>query len=231
MATPPSLPRHTLVWLSAQGWQGARAGAPPRHADALARWHAQDWPAVVRRSDADAAGDEICLGVPLPPDPATGDKLRIALRVRRGDVCRSAPPLSLATLLPTLAAHAASTGAWPGQPALPAQDEVADAMRVYGSAAMQRLTGLPYLRAASDIDLLFHPASAAHLEAGLAWLAAAAQRFPIDGEIVFPGARAVAWKEWLLAAGAKTRVLVKELDVVRLAAPDELLATLERHHA
>ena len=42
------------------------------------------------------------------------------------------------------------------------------------------------------------------LDAALALLGKHAQRLPLDGEIVFPGGRAVAWKEWAAArAGAR----------------------------
>jgi phosphoribosyl-dephospho-CoA transferase len=102
-------------------------------------------------------------------------------------------------------------------------------LRVYGSLALQVLTGQAYLTASSDIDLLVRPRDAAGLDAALALLGKHAQRLPLDGEIVFPGGRAVAWKEWAAAcAGAPgSRVLVKEMTRVSLVTTDTLLAALE----
>ncbi|MET0321200.1 MAG: malonate decarboxylase holo-[acyl-carrier-protein] synthase, partial [Duganella sp.] len=173
--------------------------------------------------------------LPLPPDPATGHKPRIGLRVRRADVARVAPPMALGA---ALAAAVPATA--PERAALAAllADAGASAacLRVYGSLAMQALTGLHYLRPASDIDLLFHPASRRQLDDVVALLARHAQTLPLDGEIVFPGGRAVAWKEWRLAcgdtvgatSGATTgaRVMVKSLHRVYLAHPRQLLEEL-----
>lgn len=103
------------------------------------------------------------------------------------------------------------------------------ALHVYGSAALQVLTGQGYLRDTSDIDLLVQPRDRAQLDVALALLCSHANALPLDGEIVFPGGRAVAWKEWAAACrgAAGTRVLVKEMEGVSLVRPDVLLATLE----
>ena len=65
--------RHDLIWLSASGWQAACEAAQPEHRAALEQWQRNDWPAVVRRRDANTFDNEICAGVPLPPDPDSGD--------------------------------------------------------------------------------------------------------------------------------------------------------------
>ena len=54
-AVMSSLERHALVWLTDAGWSAAIAAARPEHQAALAQWHRQDWPVVVRRLDVDAA--------------------------------------------------------------------------------------------------------------------------------------------------------------------------------
>jgi phosphoribosyl-dephospho-CoA transferase len=92
---------------------------------------------------------------------------------------------------------------------------------------MQAITGQSYLTPASDIDLLFVPADAASLRAGLALLEQYAALLPLDGEIVFPSGEAVAWKEWISAGRHDARVLVKDAGAVRLAPMAQLLATLE----
>lgn len=195
--------RHTLVWLTATGWAAARAAAPPAHHAALAMWQQHDWPVVVRRTEVDTAPDQLDLGLPLPPDAATGTRLRIALRVSRDQIARSAPPLALA-------AASDAAGPWRVQLDQLRRDAGESDLRVYGSLAMQALTGLPYVRPTSDIDLLFYPASQRQLDTVLALLVRHAETLPLDGEFVFPGGRAVAWKEWRQARANTAKVLVKQ---------------------
>ncbi len=197
--------RHDLVWLTPAGWDAAPA---------LSQWRDRDWPAVVRRHAAGADPGAVCLGVPLP------DRQRVALVAAHENVTRTAPPLPLADAI----------GAAPPQwlAGLVGLQRAAAGLdlRVYGSLAMAGITGLPYLRAASDIDLLLRPADRHALQAGLALLEEHARVLPLDGEIVFPNGDAVAWKEWLIARRDHARVLVKSLYAVRLADPAALLATL-----
>ena len=218
--------RHDLVWLGETGWDRVLAGAAPASSAALAAWRAAGWPAVVRRAEADMAAGEVALGIPLPPRAGDGRKVRIAGRVGIDAIRRHAGPLALAQVHATeLPSH------W--RPALAELDRQARAcgivLRVYGSTALQALTGQRYLSAASDIDLLLHPRSQGELALGLALLQRFAAQLPLDGEIVFPGGRAVAWKEWSAALGgaAGTRVLVKEMTRVCLAPIEALLAALE----
>lgn len=210
--------RHSLVWLTAPGWLAARAAAPA-HAPALERWQRANWPLVARRRDPGAGAGDACLGLALPPDPASGAKVRIALRLPAAGVARSAPPLSLKAALATLPEP------WRGQLSLFKEASLGLDFRVYGSAALQALTGLDYLRPTSDIDLLLYPLTEQQLRSGLALLL----RFdtlPLDGEVVFPNGEAVAWKEWAAAGPGHARVLVKGDEAVRLAPVGALLATL-----
>jgi phosphoribosyl-dephospho-CoA transferase len=216
--------RHELLWLSEQGWREAWWTVPDEAAAALLRWHAAGWPVVVRRADADLAPGQVSIGIPLPPRAEDGRKLRVAGRIKLDTVVRHAPPLLL-TQLTGMPPH------WQAPLAALSQQAQAQGLtaRVYGSAALQAITGQAYLRAGSDIDLLLQPASIAQLDAALALLRTHAGCLPLDGEIVFPGGRAVAWKELSAARdGAPTsRVLVKELRRVALVRLDELLASLE----
>lgn len=213
-----SVERHSLAWLTDAGWSAVIAAARPEHQAALAQWQRQDWPAVARRVDADATPDEVCLGLPLPPD-AGGIKVRIPLRACSAHVARSSDAIPLQSTL-------AVAGAWSER--LPALCDAVPGLRVFGSLAMQALTGLQYVSPTSDIDLLFRPASRQHLTEGVALLAQHAAYLPLDGEIVFPGGAAVSWKEWLMVTTHPAKVMVKELHAVRLAAPASLLATLEQ---
>lgn len=221
-----------LVWLTDAGWRATAAAAQPEHRAALARWADNSWPLVVRRLDDTAGDDEVCLGLPLPPDAATGAKMRVALRVPAERVARTTPALELKLAL-NAAAHRPPASAAIRYDSLAALCDEAEGLglRVFGSLAMQTLTGLPYLSASSDIDLLFHPASRRQLDDGVALLARHAEHLPLDGEIVFPGGAAVSWKEWLMAAAHPAKVLVKELRSVRLADAASLLATLPTREA
>jgi phosphoribosyl-dephospho-CoA transferase len=218
----PALHRHKLAWLSPQGWRHALSAAP-EHAEALHSWRREDWPLVARRHDADAAAGELSLGLPLPPCPVKG-KVRIALRLPASTVLRSSDALALASVLPALPPR------WQaGAAALAAQAAAQRiTLRVYGSVAWQALTGLHYLGPRSDIDLLFYPDSVAALQAGAALFRRHADHLPLDGEIVFPSGRAVAFKEWLLAleGGAGMRVMVKNHTGVSLQPMDALAGEL-----
>lgn len=221
--------RHSLVWLAPAGWRAAAAAAAPAHAPAIGLWRERDWPLVARRNEADPLSAEICLGLAPPPSPDpdgngnAGARLRIAVRALHAHVTRSAPPLTVAQAL------AAAPERW-RQPLAGLAGDGAGLgldLRVYGSLALQALTGLDYLRPGSDIDLLLAPATPAQLQAGLALLASYAATLPLDGEVVFPNGEAVAWKEWSAARGGQARVLAKSVHGVRLAGVDALLATLE----
>jgi phosphoribosyl-dephospho-CoA transferase len=213
------LERHTLVWLTENGWRTAIAAAQPVHQAPMTQWASHDWPLVVRRADPDAASDEISLGLPLPPDAVTGAKVRIPLRACVTDIGKTTHAVLLRSAI-------ASSGAWRDRLAALCDEDEALELRVFGSLAMQALTGLRYVSATSDVDVLFHPASRQQLVDGVALLARHAEQLPLDGEIVFPGGAAVSWKEWRMAATHPAKVLVKELRSVRLADTASLLATL-----
>ncbi|RZA33194.1 MAG: malonate decarboxylase holo-[acyl-carrier-protein] synthase [Lysobacteraceae bacterium] len=215
--------RHDLVWLSSRGWERVRAGAPLEALDALDLWRDGGWPAVVRRAEAELPPGEVAIGFALPPRRAA--KLRVGCRVELSDVTRRT------RALPLVGALDAVPEAWhAGLVAL--EREAADAgigLAVYGSVALEALTGQRYITPASDIDLLLRPLGRAQLMAGLDLLARHAATLPLDGEVVFADGRAVAWKELRAAfdSAPGTRVLAKGLERIALVAPEELMATLE----
>ncbi|HHA2422441.1 malonate decarboxylase holo-[acyl-carrier-protein] synthase [Stenotrophomonas maltophilia] len=207
---PERLPRHTLVWLSAHaGWQADIAA----HESRLADWFAQGRPAIVARRAADDADPRLRLGVPLPP--AEG-KLRLALRMPAHDVLRTAAP-------PTLQAVLEGDLVQDWQRPLQALQDIA-AARVFGAFAWQHLTGLHYVHARSDIDLLWRIDTAAQADALVArlqaWETEHGRR--VDGELCVVDGGAVNWREY---AGRSREVLVKRLDGAALELRDALFAS------
>lgn len=216
--------RHSLVWLSARGWQQAHADLPSSAHAALDAWQQADWPLITRRADPDTAADRVCLGLAPPPDPRHGGKTRIALQAHQNDLTKVIPPLPLAAVIDCAPQR------WQGAlRVLEAQARSQQVtLRVYGSLALQTLTRQAYVSETSDIDLLLPADSAGSLQRGLALIERHAEHLPLDGEIVFPSGQAVAWKEWRNALrGARgERVLVKGRRSVALEAPAVLLASL-----
>jgi phosphoribosyl-dephospho-CoA transferase len=215
--------RHDLVWLTSRGWQRVRATVPANTLDRLDQWRDAGWPAVVRRDEVDPAPGEAAIGFALPPGAA--GKVRIGCRVELADIGRRT------RALPLVGALDAAPAPW--REALAALErqaaEAGFGLSVYGSLALQALTGQSYLTPTSDIDLLLRPLNRAQLMTGLDLLARHAALLPLDGEVVFPDGRAVAWKELRATfdSAPGTRVLAKSLERVGLVKPDELLAMLE----
>ena len=89
---------------------------------------------------------------------------------------------------------------------------------VFGSHGWQCITGLPYLRPGSDIDLWVPVDGAEQGDRLASLLQAMPQEGPrVDAELVFPGGWAVAWREWAAwRAGRVRSVLVKGLHGVAL---------------
>ena len=215
--------RHDLVWLSETAWQSLLLSA--LQYPLLRRWQQEEWPAVVTRRSVDAADDEVCIGFPLPP--LDGNKPRFAARVKAHDIAMHQSSMSLHSVLMV------APPAWQSlmqdlhQEALLAGIK----LRVYGSLAMQFLTGQEYLTPASDIDILFRPYQQAQLRAGVALLKQYQQQLPLDGEIIFPDEAAVAWREWAQFSNETTdylqqKVMVKDMHGVSLRTRQDLLQHL-----
>ncbi|MFC5460965.1 malonate decarboxylase holo-[acyl-carrier-protein] synthase [Massilia niabensis] len=228
MLARPELARHNLVWLSQAGWERAAALAAPGARDAgdaraaIMRWGRARWPAVATRVPPGLAPGDVPLGLALPPSASDGAKPRIAFIAHMADIADTCPALPLAQALPAV------PEAWRG-PLTALLDEAGNArldVRVYGSVALQALTGQGYLTAASDIDLLLAPRTLEAYRCALGLLARHALLLPLDGEIVFPQGWTVAWKELLHLPGATARVLAKSLRGAELVTVGSLLAAL-----
>jgi len=200
-----SLHRHQIAWLSAAGWNRLRAGDWDAQArDCLAHWAAHGLPLVITRQRED--DDAIAMGLCAPR--AWGYR-RLALRVDWREVLYfdEFPPLS--AVVPQLPADARL----PARQLVAALQACGAGARVYGSHGWQHLTGLSHVREGSDLDVWVSVGSTAQADAVAAVLAdfnAPSRR--LDGELVFDGEAAVAWREWQAwRSGRAPSLLVKRL--------------------
>ena len=218
--------RHTRVWPTGAG-RAAMVSAvhDVTSCAALELWSARGWPLVVRRAEDDetASDDRIAVGLPLPPSLG---KRRLKFRLPRDGVAAHLPSLTLDEVVTQLRPTFSSALT----PLARAAARERILLRVFGSAAWEAQTGLGYLRADSDLDLLAEPTTRAELRSLLALLDRVQARVAIrlDGEIVFPGGDAVAWREWAYGSSA-SRVLVKNMSQVALVARSDLVSKLDRY--
>lgn len=202
------LRRHTLVTLTEAGWAGLFArdasleGEPLVHA-----WAAHRWPLVVRRASPGEGADRIPLGMPLPP---SAGKRRIAVVVDAEALAATSDPPPFAVTID------AAPPVW--RPVLHALHALGGRCGapggVFGSLAWQTLTGLPYLSATSDLDVLFSLPSAERVATLLDGLSAVDADAPmrIDGELLRGDGAGVNWRE--LHAGLPEVAVKTAADVV-----------------
>lgn len=203
------LRRHQLAWPTEAGWQ--RLLARPWDAEAraaLQHWAGQALPLVIGRGQP--APGELALGLPAP---ARFGRRRLALGLPPGE-------LRFLDDFPALDALIRSLPRWHRAPfrrlAL-ALHGLGLQARVYGSHGWQLITGLDHLRPGSDLDLWLAVADSAEADraaAALAGLEAVPGLPRLDGELVFPDGRAVAWREWRQQRARQPSgpVLVKRID-------------------
>jgi phosphoribosyl-dephospho-CoA transferase len=221
-ANGPALRRHDFVRLDAGPDDGF--GLDPADEDGRSRvleWIAQGRPFVVRQQETQVQrSGRVALGLSLPPG---ADKRRIALTAHPWMIRRVSRAPALAAVIPHVPSH------W--RPPLTVLRQRAEAIgiafRVFGSAAWQMLTCLAYVTDASDVDLLWQPATPAQLAEGMAILDAWQRDSGVsaDGEIIFGDDDAVAWREWR-KSGNHAHVLVKRLDGPVMRAPGALVEML-----
>jgi phosphoribosyl-dephospho-CoA transferase len=215
--------RHDFIWINRHSHVGiADRMADPNVGRIVCDWLSAARPLIVRQQPGrlPATAKRLAAGLPLPPRQG---KRRIALTILAQEVNRVAPPPALASVIRSL------PEAWQRS----ASDLCADGsamgidFQVFGSAAWQAMTALPYLTPTSDLDLLWRPTSRSQLEGGLELLRSWEQTSGVraDGEIVFGQDHAVAWREWL-RRDQQQQVLVKQTLGPSLKAPAELLALL-----
>lgn len=212
------LRRHDLVRVGPASF-GEYAASLREHPSPGAGTPASGWaeagrPLIVRRIAPGDPDDCVPLGLPLPPD-ADGRRRRIPIALR---------PASLAPVRsPTLAqARATAPAAWhPTVDALVAFGARHGLVpRPFGSLLWQAVTGLAYLTAASDLDVLWllpetcDPDGLRHLLDGIAAVAEVAP-MRLDGEVLLPDGGGIHWRE-LREVPHGGAVLVKYRDRVAM---------------
>jgi phosphoribosyl-dephospho-CoA transferase len=213
MLEPRMLQRHSFVRVHATAWASFVALRPDLAGEPLiVDWVKRGFPLIARRGAGGADSDLVALGLPLPPSHG---KRRIVVALPHGAILSTSQPPLLAD-----AAHIAPP-AWRGD--IERLVALSPEVRCFGSLAWQYLTGLHYLSATSDLDLLWHLSDSHRLEELLAGIAAldAAAPMRIDGEIVAP-AGGVNWRE--LREITNSEVLLKSLEGVSML-PREMFLT------
>lgn len=159
---------------SATGWAALLQAQPALASEPLlGLWAARGFPLIGRRRLLEDPPGAVPLGLPLPPHHG---KRRIAVALLPQDLHQAAPPPLLAE------ARRAAPSAW--QAAITQLLLLDPLTRCFGSLAWQHLTGLAYLSAGSDLDLLWErPRDPAALLTGLAAIGETAP-MRIDGEVL-----------------------------------------------
>jgi phosphoribosyl-dephospho-CoA transferase len=186
----------------------------------VADWARLDRPVTVRRRMTGDFVDGVPAALPLPP---CHGKQRLAFSLFSGAGVVALPPVLLRETV------RAAPVEW--QPVIAALLDLGDTVgvtpRVFGGLLWEHLTGLRYLTAQSDLDLLWSVSDeriASLLVEGLLRLDADPVR--LDGEIELPDGAGVNWRE-LVQSGANLgdEVLVKIMDGVEVRAKAGLFRT------
>jgi phosphoribosyl-dephospho-CoA transferase len=201
--------RHDLVFVRPDAWLSLLQARPDLAAYSyVSQWAENGWPLIRRRPLPDETG--IALGLPLPP---TLGRQRLALNLPAESV--------RATLRPPLLSDCTGVAPTYWRGLIAALLEVDDSVLCFGSLAWQQMTGLPYLRPGSDIDLLWTVHNAAHAARLAQDIAIIEFTAPLrlDGELLLPSGEAVQWREWLSGA---PQLLVKSMTGVSMTSREAL---------
>ena len=203
------LRRHDLLRVEPPAWD-AMLQCHPGLADLplVAGWARRDWPVIVRRRMTRDCADGLPAALPLPPDYG---KRRIGFSFASG--------AAVVTLPPILLRDAAQTAPSAWQPVVAALLDLGEAVgiapRVFGALLWQHVTGLSYLTARSDLDLLWSISdeqTATSLVKGLLRLDADGP-VRLDGELELPDGAAANWRE---LAQNGDQLLVKTMNGVEV---------------
>ena len=212
-----ALQRNQLVWLHDAAWASlaARQWTEAERAT-LAHWQQHRLPLVVCRQAPCTSVQRISVGLAAPRSWAAS---KLALDLAPEDIQAHGN-------FPSLQQVAHGT-AWQSA-AQALTDALGVTAHVYGSHGWQHLSGLGYVHTQSDIDLSLQIPDMDAAQAVVAQLEAAQLPMRIDGELVFAGGHAVAWREYARLLQGQTRsVMVKSRHSLQLADLPALQALTE----
>lgn len=213
---PGTLGRHDLLHVDPKGWRAALDRHPEAAAlPSVAGWAERGWPVIVRRRTA--GEEEVHVPAALALPPALGGR-RVGLTLPPDIVIRRRPPPRLRDAART------APEAWrrPIEALLRLGTRLGVEPAVFGALLWRHVTGVPYLTAASDLDLLWRVTAPGVVPDLLSGLAALDAEGPVrlDGEVIFAGGAAVNWRE---LRGGADRVLVKTMRGVEERSVEALL--------
>jgi len=206
------LRRHDLLRPGPEAWDAVLRRRPElAEVPLLADWARLGRPIIVRRRMAGDGADDVPAALPLPPSHG---KRRIALSFPPGAALTALPPVLLRDAAP------AAPAAW--QPVIAALVEFGEGAGmtpcVFGALLWEHATGLPYLTAGSDLDLLWHVPDETAAGSLIRMLLRLDALGPVrlDGELVLPDGAGVNWRElaqesMTLADGPAATVLAKTM--------------------
>jgi len=216
------LRRHDLLRAEPLAWDAMLRCLPGLgNLPLVADWALREWPVIVRRRMAGDVAGNVPAALPLPP---VHGKRRLAFSFSSGAAVVVLPPVLLRDAAP------AAPTEW--QPLIAALIDLGEAVgvtpRVFGALLWEHATGLPYLTARSDLDLLWSISderSAALLVEGLLRLDAGGP-IRLDGELELPDGAAVNWRELAQSvANQGDELLVKTMDGVEVRTKAGLFRT------
>ena len=181
-------PRHQMVWVESSTWEAVLQEHGALDPGPLIRdWAANGWPLVVRSRTCEEQAHRLPAGIPVPPEHG---KKRYAFRIDADLVIRSEEP--------PLVALAGSVAPRSWQNSISAVAELDSGTRCFGSLCWEYLTGLSYLTATSDLDLLWQVASESEADRLGRAIARIDSQSParIDGEFVAASGAGIQWREW-----------------------------------
>ena len=201
--------RHDLRRVNSTVWDVLLRSRPDlAELPLVADWARCERPVMVRRRMASDSAEGVPAALPLPP---TYGKRRLGFSLASVTDGVALPPVLLRE------AAQAAPPAW--HPIIEELLELGDITgtrpRVFGALLWEHATGLPYLSAQSDLDLLWSVSdedTATALVKGLDRLDRAGP-IRLDGELTFPDGAAVNWRE--LEQGSAD-LLIKTMDGVEM---------------
>jgi phosphoribosyl-dephospho-CoA transferase len=211
------LQRNQLVWLHETSWQRllGNAALEPLDREILAHWQSRQLPCVLCTQRSQHRPPTLSLGLPAP---TKWDRRKIGLEVSSQDIVHVG---AFPALEQVVTSHLPELGL---RDLLAQLTNLCAPVEVYGSYGWQFLTGLSYVRPTSDLDVI---AKVSDLSAALAVAEVfrkARLSCRLDGEVLFPDGRSIAWRELLQGAqGIVDRVLVKTREQVSLVQWSELV--------